>query len=72
MTVVLLLGIVGTTWQAISASLQRDRAVAAEGLAQTRLESETRARREADEQRLRAENKSDEAARNLREARKAD
>ena len=36
-----------------------------------RLESEALARRDADEQRLRAEGKSDEAARNLREARKA-
>src|SRR5207248_1632549 len=42
--VALLLGIVGTTWQAIRAMSQRDRAFAAEGLAQSRLEAESDAR----------------------------
>ena len=55
-------GIVGTTWQAIQATHERDRAVAAEGLAQRRLVSEQKERvraesaeRQAKEQAKRAD-----------------
>jgi serine/threonine protein kinase len=44
----LIAGIVGTTWQAIQATRERDRAVAAEGLARRRLESEQRERQRAE------------------------
>jgi serine/threonine protein kinase/tetratricopeptide (TPR) repeat protein len=53
-TATLLLGIVATTWQAIRATEERDRAVAAETLAQTRLVSETQAHQAADEARKNA------------------
>ncbi|MBX3439089.1 MAG: tetratricopeptide repeat protein, partial [Planctomycetaceae bacterium] len=51
----LLLGILGTTWQAVEATRQRDRAVAAESLAQQRLISESAAREAEAEQRQEAE-----------------
>ena len=44
----LLLGVIGTTWQAWNASRQRDRAVTAEGLANVRLNAEQAARIEAE------------------------
>ncbi len=40
-------GVIGTTWQAARATRQRDRSIAAEALAEARLEAETRAREEA-------------------------
>src|SRR4029077_7800029 len=69
---------VGTTWQAIRATHERDRAVVAEGLAHARLESETRAHTEADaarkdavEQRDRALKAEERAEANFRKARQA-
>jgi serine/threonine protein kinase/tetratricopeptide (TPR) repeat protein len=74
----LLLGIVATTWQAIRAISERDRAVVAEALARTRLQSETEARQAADEarqealqQRDRALKAEQQAEANLRKARQA-
>ncbi len=54
-TLALLLGVVGTTWQLFRATWQRDRAVHAERLAATRLESESLARAAEAEQRREAE-----------------
>ena len=51
----LILGIAGTAWQGIVASNERDRAIEAEQLAQTRLESEQKERARADQERIRAE-----------------
>ncbi|HUE73700.1 MAG TPA: protein kinase, partial [Pirellulaceae bacterium] len=50
----LLLGIFGTSWQAYRATQQRDRAVAAEELAEKRLEAEVEARRDAESERQKA------------------
>jgi tetratricopeptide (TPR) repeat protein len=47
LAVALLVGILATTWQAIRATRERDRAVDAEALAAARLDSETRAHQEA-------------------------
>lgn len=53
--VALLLGVVGTTWQAIRATQEPDRAVTAEGLAHSRLVSVSLARAAEAEQRREAE-----------------
>src|SRR5262249_15905992 len=67
----LMLGIVGTTWQAIQATQERDRAVAAEGLAQTRLDAEPNAREEAGRQQAEADKERRRAETNLKQTREA-
>jgi tetratricopeptide (TPR) repeat protein len=54
-TVALLLGVAGTTWQAVRATKQRDRAIMAEELAEKRLQAETAALRDTEVERQQAQ-----------------